>query len=105
MTKSMMQQNDSAVLDKDRILQPGVQVNEAFSALVVMRVENYIRDLDGVSGRPLHEMIVSAAERPLLKWAMEKCENNQCRAAQLLGINRNTLRKKLREQGFLRDHF
>ena len=62
-----------------------------------------LRDLEGNKGLPLHEMIVTAAERPLLKWAMDKCEGNQKKAAVLLGINRNTLHKKLVFHGFLKD--
>ncbi len=89
----------------EEILLPGVNINEAFSALVVRRVESYVRDLEGVKGLPIHEMIVTAAERPLLAWAMDKCGNNQKAAAQLLGINRNTLRKKLRMHGFLNGDF
>ena len=64
-------------------------------------VESYVRDLEGTRGLPLYEMIVSAAERPLLTWAMKKCEGNQKAAAQLLGINRNTLHKKLLMHGFI----
>ena len=68
-----------------------------------LAVEAYVRDLEGNKGLPLHEMIVTAAERPLLKWAMDKCEGNQKKAAVLLGINRNTLHKKLVFHGFLKD--
>ena len=89
----------------EEILAPGVSVNDAFSALVVRRVESYVRDLEGVKGLPIYEMIVTAAERPLLRWAMDKCGNNQKAAAQLLGINRNTLRRKLRMHGFLSGDF
>ncbi len=77
---------------------------DAFGRMVVERVESYVRDLEGNRGLPLYEMIVSAAERPLLTWAMEKCEGNQKAAAKLLGINRNTLHKKLLMHGFLRDN-
>ena len=77
--------------------------NEKFARMVVARVEAYVRDLEGNKGLPLHEMIVTAAERPLLKWAMDKCEGNQKKAAVLLGINRNTLHKKLVFHGFLKD--
>ena len=76
---------------------------EEFARMVVARVEAYVRDLEGNKGLPLHEMIVTAAERPLLKWAMDKCEGNQKKAAVLLGINRNTLHKKLVFHGFLKD--
>ena len=84
----------------DEILQPDVTANEAFNALVVYRVESYLRDLEGVLGLPLYEMITSAAERPLLEWAMRQTNGNQRAAAKLLGINRNTLRKKLIMHGF-----
>lgn len=42
-------------------------------------------------------MVLQAVERPLLKFAMERAGGNQSAAAELLGINRNTLRKKLTE--------
>ena len=74
---------------------------DAFAQMVVERVESYVRDLEGTRGLPLYEMIVSAAERPRLTWAMKKCEGNQKAAAQLLGINRNTLHKKLLMHGFI----
>ena len=82
-------------------LLPDVNINEAFSALVVLRVEQYLSDLEGVRGLPTYDMVVSAAERPLLQWAMDKAEGRQLAAAKILGINRNTLRKKLRMHGFL----
>ena len=86
--------------DLESILQPGVTANDAFNELVVYRVESYLRDLEGVRGLPLYEMITQAAERPLLEWAMQRTNGNQCAAATLLGINRNTLRKKLVMHGF-----
>ena len=43
----------------------------------------------------MHDMLVRAVERPLLEVVMEHADNNQSRAAQWLGLNRNTLRKKL----------
>lgn len=86
--------------DLERILQPGVTANDAFNELVVYRVESYLRDLEGVRGLPLYEMITQAAERPLLEWAMQRTNGNQRAAATLLGINRNTLRKKLVMHGF-----
>ena len=92
----MTNANDSAKMQGlEGILQPGVTANDAFNALVVYRVESYLRDLEGVRGLPLYEMITQAAERPLLDWAMKQTNGNQRAAATLLGINRNTLRKKL----------
>jgi Fis family transcriptional regulator len=44
-------------------------------------------------------MVVSAVEKPLLAYILDRAEGNQTRAADMLGINRNTLRKKMREHG------
>ncbi len=79
------------------------ETKDELAELIISRVEGYIRDLDGVKGLPIHSMIVSAVERPLFRWAMEKTEGNQKMAAKVLGINRNTLHKKLCEQGFWED--
>ncbi len=60
-------------------------------------LQAYFRDLDGTEPADLHDMLVKAVERPLLEVVMEQSQNNQSRAAQWLGLNRNTLRKKLLE--------
>lgn len=60
-------------------------------------LQAYFRDLDGTDPADLHNMLVKAVERPLLEVVMEQTQNNQSRAAQWLGLNRNTLRKKLLE--------
>lgn len=49
----------------------------------------------------LYDRILDTIEKPLLKVTMEAVDGNQLRAAELLGINRNTLRKKLRERGLM----
>ncbi|RDI27203.1 helix-turn-helix domain-containing protein [Pseudacidovorax intermedius] len=60
-------------------------------------LEDYFRDLRGTEPDGLHDMLVRAVEKPLLEVVMERAEGNQSRAAQWLGLNRNTLRKKLLE--------
>jgi two-component system nitrogen regulation response regulator GlnG len=51
--------------------------------------------------RDLHGLFVRQAEKPLLKVLLEATGGNQVRAAEILGINRNTLRKKIKELGLL----
>ena len=58
-------------------------------------VEQYLKDLRGTEPGALHELFLDAAERPLLEVVMRHAEGNQSRAADWLGINRNTLRRKL----------
>ena len=52
---------------------------------------------DGLPPEGLHERIVSEVERPLIAMCLAATHGNQIRAAKLLGLNRNTLRKKIRE--------
>ena len=62
-------------------------------------LDQYFRDLDGARPHQLHGMVMQAVERPLLQFALDRSAGNQSAAADLLGINRNTLRKKLIEHG------
>ena len=65
-------------------------------------LEAYFRDLRGVEPSAMYEMIERVVERPLLEVVMERAEGNQSRAAQWLGINRNTLRRKLLDHKLIR---
>jgi Fis family transcriptional regulator len=58
-------------------------------------LEQYFKDLRGAEPHSLHEMILAAAEKPLLEVVMKHAEGNQSKAAEWLGVNRNTLRRKL----------
>ena len=60
-------------------------------------LESYFRDLRGVPPAAMYEMILRVVEKPLLETVMKHAEGNQSRAAEWLGINRNTLRRKLVE--------
>jgi Fis family transcriptional regulator len=58
-------------------------------------LEGYFRDLRGVEPHGMYEMIIKVVERPLFEVVMRHAEGNQSKAAEWLGINRNTLRRKL----------
>jgi Fis family transcriptional regulator len=70
---------------------------ETIEQCVLRSLEQYFSDLDGARPHALHEMVIAAVERPLLQFAIARTEGNQSAAAELLGINRNTLRKKLQQ--------
>ena len=70
---------------------------ETIEQCVRRSLEQYFADLDGARPHALHDMVITAVERPLLQFAMERTDGNQSAAAELLGINRNTLRKKLHD--------
>ena len=58
-------------------------------------LEQYFTDLDGQETTDLYEMVLQQVEKPLLEFVLERTENNQSQSAQIVGINRNTLRKKM----------
>ena len=58
-------------------------------------VQRYLRDLNGEEASRMYQMVLDQVEKPLLEVVMKHSEDNQSRASRMLGINRNTLRKKL----------
>ena len=60
-------------------------------------LDQYFNDLDGDQPSAIYEMVINTVEKPLLLYIMNKTEGNQSKAAKMLGLNRNTLRKKLKQ--------
>jgi Fis family transcriptional regulator len=58
-------------------------------------LEGYFKDLRGTEPAGVYDMMVQTVEKPMLEVVMQQADHNQSRAAQWLGLNRNTLRKKL----------
>ncbi len=67
--------------------------------LVQDRLEECVRGLGSRPSANLYELVLGLVERPLFQAVLRETGGNQLRAAALLGINRNTLRKKLRALG------
>ena len=65
-------------------------------------LEGYFRDLRGTEPDGLYDMLVKVVEKPMLEVVMNHAEQNQSRAAEWLGLNRNTLRKKLVEHKLIK---
>ena len=65
-------------------------------------LEGYFKDLRGTEPDGMYEMLVRIIEKPLLEVVMQQAEHNQSRAALWLGLNRNTLRKKLVEHKLIK---
>lgn len=74
--------------------------NESLPASVDACLRTYFKDLNGMSPTSgMYEKVISQVERPLIEHVLRYVRCNQVRAAIILGINRNTLRKKIRELG------
>jgi Fis family transcriptional regulator len=60
-------------------------------------LDDYFKSLNGHRPSELYESVLEQVEPPLLRATLTYCDNNQSRAAEILGLNRATLRKKLRQ--------
>ena len=65
-------------------------------------LDSYFKDLRGTEPDRMYDMMVRVIEKPLLEVVMQQAAQNQSRAAQWLGLNRNTLRKKLVEHKLIK---
>ena len=74
---------------------PKQQKHEPLSDCVRTALDNYFDHLDGHGSQDLYRMVIEEVERPLFTCVMQHLGGNQTRAAELLGISRSTLRKKL----------
>ena len=75
-------------------------INEnEISVCVRKALDEYFKDLDGEKPSAIYEMVVGCVEKPLLQVILDHAQGNQTRAAEILGLNRNTLRKKMKTHG------
>jgi two-component system nitrogen regulation response regulator GlnG len=76
-----------------------VAIDATLEEIIERRLLECVRGLREQTSANLYDLMVGLVEKPLLRAVLRETEGNQVRAAQLLGINRNTLRKKLKEHG------
>ena len=60
-------------------------------------IGSYLNDLDGEKPGHIYSMVINSVEKPLIEIAIQHTRGNQTQAAELLGINRNTLRQKMKQ--------
>ena len=74
---------------------------QSLRSSVESTMENYFHHLDGQSVTDVYDMVLQEVEAPLLEIVMKNTRQNQTKAAELLGLNRDTLRKKLKRYSLL----
>lgn len=62
-------------------------------------LDKYFADLDGHAPGELYQLMLGEVEKPLLEKVIQHTQGNQTKASEILGINRGTLRKKLKQYG------
>ena len=60
-------------------------------------LERYFKDMDGEKPTSIYDMVLKNIEKPMIETVLGKTSGNQSLAAEMLGINRNTLRKKIQQ--------
>lgn len=78
---------------------PASHPQPALREYVAKAVRRYLHDMNGADVEDLHDVVLREIETPLLLEVMRHCDGNQSRAADILGMNRATLRKKLKDYG------
>jgi Fis family transcriptional regulator len=87
---------------QDSAQRQGADVSKkAIDDCIRASVEQYFKDLRGAEPHALHDLFLGAAEKPLLEVVLQRADGNQSKAADWLGINRNTLRRKLLDHRLL----
>jgi len=71
--------------------------NTELADAVKRSLERYFRDMDGEKPTAIYDMVLRNIERPLIEMVLGKAAGNQSAAAAMLGIDRNTLRKKIQQ--------
>ena len=72
---------------------------DPLAVCVTQSMQQYFNDLNGQPAKNLHNFFIAEVEKPFLQVVMDQVQGNQTQAADMLGINRNTLRKKLQKYG------
>ncbi|MFB1011230.1 MAG: DNA-binding transcriptional regulator Fis [Thiopseudomonas sp.] len=70
-------------------------------ACVEMTLHNYFSHLDGTEVTNVYQLVLNEVEAPLLATVLQHAQGNQSKAAEILGLNRGTLRKKLKEHNLI----
>jgi two-component system nitrogen regulation response regulator GlnG len=102
--RAMVMATSGAILPEHLPIGPvsaaaAVGTDASLEEIIEKKMQECVRGLRGHASANLHSLMVGLIEKPLLRAVMRETKGNQVRAAQLLGINRNTLRKKLKEHG------
>jgi two-component system nitrogen regulation response regulator GlnG len=90
----MLMPSDLALARRDEA--PSAANDElSLEEVVRLKLKEYFRQIRDVDPNDLYDMIIERVERPLIELTLERTRGNQLKAAALLGINRNTLHKKI----------
>lgn len=80
---------------------PAATQNQSLSDCVEQAMDNYFKQLEGQAVSDVYDLVMAEVEAPMLQIVMKYTRHNQTKAAHVLGLNRGTLRKKLKQYDLL----
>lgn len=87
---------------KKKIAEQNSPPTEGLGQVISDYLEKYFETLgQNLNAGNLYDIVLQEVERPLLEITLKTCDNNQKKAAEVLGINRNTLRRKLTDYSLI----
>lgn len=89
------------ISDNTTEITTGTAEQRTLRSSVEQAMSNYFAHLDGQPASNLYQMVLAEVEAPLLEAVMAYTKDNQSQASEILGLNRGTLRKKLKTYGML----
>jgi two-component system, NtrC family, nitrogen regulation response regulator GlnG len=95
----LLTEADFPTLTAPRNVTASAVEERSLEALVDMKLRECFAHMDRMETGDIYSVVLQQVERPLICFVLEKTRSNQVRAADILGINRNTLRKKIQELG------
>ena len=100
-TEFMAEENRTRQTDEPLTTAAGNGQTVTLRDSVEHALENYFSQLDGAPVTDVYQLVLNEVEAPLLEKVMDYTNDNQTRASAMLGLNRGTLRKKLKQYGLL----
>ena len=100
-SENMLQTTAAKEKKKDKKKRKSKKIHGNFSDCVTHAVEKYFSNLDQAPTSDFYDLFIREAEAPLLRVVMKHTDDNQSAAAQILGLSRGTLRKKLKDYDLL----
>ncbi len=99
MRRAVLLSSTMEILPCDLNITPGEHRGDSLENVIAARLKPFIERMEKRGRQDIYALIMPFMERPLLRLVLERTGGNQLRAAEVLGINRNTLRKKIRLLG------
>ncbi|MFW0884115.1 sigma 54-interacting transcriptional regulator [Candidatus Acidulodesulfobacterium sp. H_13] len=97
--------NENAVINKEKYAKDKKTDSDSFEDIIKRRIKNYVEKIKDTEANDIYKSIMNLTEKTVIEEILTLHNYNQLKVSKLLGINRNTLRKKINEYGISLKNF